>query len=481
MQGQTEPIEWYLARDGKQHGPLSDLELGKFIELGQLRPSDLVWREGFADWQAASAAFPHVFAPPAPALRMPAPMAADRPAAPMLGPARSEPTLDEPMARGHAGPGPSDLTAPPEEAPDRVTLREQRRAERRAARQSEAAAAQGDRPDEEVSIGEPRLPEGYHEEEDEPPRRRGRGGVLRMAMVVVVLAATLGAGGWLLVSKRLELMTALGLAPAKATRAALATPPPQKVASAGPRSDAGSNAPPPARAEARDGTTPDAAPFSAEETAVDRRLQSDAVWQLVKGEFADAYRAHVAKVAKLEGEGADAQALLVANIEMLVTLRRKHQALALGASLPRLKAIAATFLASLTHLGSKDGEACFGFISQGETAKSVVPLLSRAETGKVVLQQFAAVLEAAVEGRRSPRAWPGPRQSDYDTLAQELGTRGWKEADMQLFADPRALAREPAPRVCKMLGDWFAAQLAVRDPDVQLRLLVDALRPVVAG
>jgi hypothetical protein len=29
--------------------------------------------------------------------------------------------------------------------------------------------------------------------------------------------------------------------------------------------------------------------------------------------------------------------------------------------------------------------------------------------------------------------------------------------------------------------DWFAAQLALKDADMQLRLLVDSLKPVVAG
>jgi hypothetical protein len=50
-------IEWYLSRDGQQHGPLSAAELAKFIELGHLRPDDLLWREGFADWRPASLVF----------------------------------------------------------------------------------------------------------------------------------------------------------------------------------------------------------------------------------------------------------------------------------------------------------------------------------------------------------------------------------------------------------------------------------------
>jgi hypothetical protein len=32
-----------------------------------------------------------------------------------------------------------------------------------------------------------------------------------------------------------------------------------------------------------------------------------------------------------------------------------------------------------------------------------------------------------------------------------------------------------------MVHDWFAVQLAIPDQEIQLRLLVDSLRPVVAG
>ena len=51
-------VEWHLARNGKEYGPLSDPELSKFIELGHLEPDDLLWREGFSDWQPAATLFP---------------------------------------------------------------------------------------------------------------------------------------------------------------------------------------------------------------------------------------------------------------------------------------------------------------------------------------------------------------------------------------------------------------------------------------
>ena len=59
--------------------------------------------------------------------------------------------------------------------------------------------------------------------------------------------------------------------------------------------------------------------------------------------------------------------------------------------------------------------------------------------------------------------------------------RGWNPVDLQFFSDARALSRATPQKVCQMVQDWFAAQLAVKDEDVQLRLLVEALKPVVAG
>jgi GYF domain 2 len=57
LEGMPGPVEWYLARDGQQYGPLSDAELTKFRELGHLYMTDLVWRKGFANWMPAAAVF----------------------------------------------------------------------------------------------------------------------------------------------------------------------------------------------------------------------------------------------------------------------------------------------------------------------------------------------------------------------------------------------------------------------------------------
>ena len=67
MSQNEQDIEWFLARDGQRHGPISDIELRKFIELGHLKPTDLVWRQGFSNWEQAGIVFPVTAAPPRPA------------------------------------------------------------------------------------------------------------------------------------------------------------------------------------------------------------------------------------------------------------------------------------------------------------------------------------------------------------------------------------------------------------------------------
>ena len=69
MSAPASPVQWYLARDGQQFGPISEAELAKFIELGHLQPNDLLWREGFPDWRPAMVVFP----PRAQAAMRPAP------------------------------------------------------------------------------------------------------------------------------------------------------------------------------------------------------------------------------------------------------------------------------------------------------------------------------------------------------------------------------------------------------------------------
>lgn len=47
------PVEWYYARGNKQMGPVPSPELKRMAAAGELRPEDLVWREGMAEWTLA--------------------------------------------------------------------------------------------------------------------------------------------------------------------------------------------------------------------------------------------------------------------------------------------------------------------------------------------------------------------------------------------------------------------------------------------
>ena len=46
--------QWYSNSNGQQSGPMETAELKQRAASGQLQPQDLVWREGMAQWAAAS-------------------------------------------------------------------------------------------------------------------------------------------------------------------------------------------------------------------------------------------------------------------------------------------------------------------------------------------------------------------------------------------------------------------------------------------
>ena len=45
--------EWYYSVDGDRQGPIGGAELKKLAEAGTLKPTDLVWKDGMADWVQA--------------------------------------------------------------------------------------------------------------------------------------------------------------------------------------------------------------------------------------------------------------------------------------------------------------------------------------------------------------------------------------------------------------------------------------------
>jgi hypothetical protein len=229
---------------------------------------------------------------------------------------------------------------------------------------------------------------------------------------------------------------------------------------------------------ARKQTTSD---YASDPAEVDRQFQRVALWQLLKKEFPEWYQERVRDTARLKSEGKADKAIAQHLAEQLVALRRKHVTDALAASPQHLKSVATTFLENLERLSRHSVEACYGFISQGETNPLIVELARSSEHTPSLQKQAAAIFSAIAEGRRTPEKHSQPTREDYDQLAMQLAKRGWSPIDLQLFSDARSLARAAPERVCRMVQDWFAAQLAVSDEGVQVRLLIEALKPVVAG
>jgi hypothetical protein len=404
MTGQQPDIQWYIARDGKQHGPLSDIEMRTFVAQGHLKPTDLIWRAGFADWRPAPAVFPfqspEPAAPPAPR----APAAAPSPAA----------TRPAPASRALS---PSPMAAERSFEPNRI----------RTAKQD--SGGQG-------------------------PSRIGR------AVGIFLLMALLGGAGWYVWQQ--------GGFDFGGTQMADSD-------NAGTDTSGGGLA-----------RGPDSAALTSDDVeqgaqALDAKFQRTPMWNVVKREFPDWYGDRLREAAKLSAENKPEMEITKHLAESLVALRRKHAQQALSASTEKLKSVANAFLNNLKTLGQRSVTACYGFISQGETAPVVLELLQSPDEGEAMRAQVAAIFEAIADGRNSPTTHEPAVKSDYEILVQQLTKLGWQESDLKTFSNPSALSKEPPERVCKMVQDWFVAHLSVEDQATQERLLVETLKPVVSG
>jgi hypothetical protein len=423
-------IEWYVARDGQQFGPVSDAEFRKLLELRHLRPDDLIWREGFDDWRPAASEM----APPPVAVRPPPP--------PRLPPQSPAPLAPQPAPR-------ADLHEPPGARPFEPRPAPRLNDQPQPARQPR------------VELPDDPLDDVFDEFDAAPPRRRVWP---KRVAAIVFFALTLAAAGWYAWPHRAELASlARSVAPNAAN--GKATP----AAPAAPVIDSASLSISPI------------AGFEADAVQTDARLQKAALWRILKRDFPDWYQARVRDASRLKSENrADAE-IGDQMVQALVALRRDNAAHALAASTLRLRSIAAQFATTLGKLRQHSVDACYGFISRGEASPAVTTLLRDGASAADVHGVLATVFEAIAEGRKSPTTHLPPKQADFNLLLAELAGRGWTQADMQLFSDERALARAPPDQVCRLVTQWFEAHVAIKDQDVQLRLLYDALKPVVSG
>lgn len=470
---------WYLARDGKQHGPLSDLEMMKLVELGHLRATDLVWRPGFNDWRPSPTVFPAITAPkPAP----PAP--APRPAPqPVLAPAVAEPAAARPAAEPAAArveaaaPSFAKMAYTPAPAPE-ARAAEPQPFDTRAFRPANAGSQFGT-PVAGAEDAEPqpfRMEPLFEDTEPKPKKRSGLGVALGMLVVVGGLTT---AGVLYRDTIKATINDLAATAPADVP---VVEAPSQQGGLAAPERAIVAAEPAPAAAPTVVAPVTSEVPTPAADAgAFDNSLQKSQFWSLAKTEFPQWYADRLRELNELSAANQPEAVINQKLVEAIVALRRQHAADALAASPTRLQGIAETFIASLGAMQSQSVDACYDYIGKGELTPAAAALVQKPVEGAPLHAQLYAVFAAVVEGKASPAKRSAPQTTDYNLLATELGAIGWSQADIQLFADPKALSEAPRDRVCKMVGDWFSAHLAVKDEGARERLLYETLRLVIAG
>ncbi len=543
MTDETLDIQWYIARDGQQHGPLSDAELRLFVNGGHLVESDLIWRVGLADWKPAFEVFPpkpktaDVQAASTQATEAPqkqtksepaaketeqssktvatkpvakttaatastTPTATQEPTAAPAGPAKVQPaasnpaTMAHPMARAAATQTTTSATSTAAQAPTPTSQPSTQTPTTAGAQQAPAPSPTSQ--DTSVIPMDSR-PEILEENSGGPGRR--------IAIAASIVAILLG-GGWFAVKNNPQAAafaaaalnittssqdtTAADSADAtndvkvvKAPDAPAGTPPEETAtndvaAAPVPTPAEPAVTPPPAQEINTAAITPPEPPAPSE-PKVDERFKTSPLWNVVRQEFPDWYGERMREIEQLSLENKPKGEVDKYAMKWLVQLRRENAAAALAASSPKLVNVASAFLLNLQAFKAHSTDACYSFISKGETSPTVVALVESGEKSATMEAQATAIFEAIADGRKTPQTRDRPQKPDYDMLAAELGQLGWSQADLQLFANPQALARAAPERVCQMVQDWFSAHIAIKDQAVQDRLLFETLRPVISG
>ena len=512
----TEDSVWYLARDGKQHGPLSHIEMTKLVELGHLRQTDLVWRPGFADWRPATTVFE--FQPPAPP---PPPVAAAPPVAakpepapaPVVAAPRPQPSFANLSAKVEPAPAAAEKfdfglnkasPAEPMSAGPNAAVRDPQPMsfDTGAFRPSQASGSQFGTA---TTAPEP-APEPFRMEpmyDDAAPAKKGRGVAVAVGLLLVI--GGVSAAGYTFRNTLKTMLQGAGSPPAgelpvvqappagtsgaPVAATETATAPTSGDATPAPAAIAPPEAVPPQPAPVVAAVEPQPAapqalpgvPVTVASDPIDTALQSSPFWSYAKAEFPQWYADRLRDVGTMKAANEPDTAIDRKLVEQIVVLRRQNASKALAASPERLKDIAEAFVANLGAMQTQSVDTCYEFIEKGEMTPAAAALVQKPAEGAALHTQMRAVLAAVVEGQKNPVARSAPQPEDYNLLAAELGTIGWSQADIQLFADPKALAAAPRDRVCKMVKDWFSAHLAVKDEPARERLLHETLRLVIAG
>ncbi|MBS0238300.1 MAG: DUF4339 domain-containing protein [Proteobacteria bacterium] len=470
MTGQTNEIQWYIARDGKQHGPLTDVEMRTFVAHNYLRLSDLIWRPGMPEWQSAPTVFPTAFEAlgeePKQALVRSQTSSASSP---------GQPAAYANSANAH--PNSHDDAYPEQAAP-----RPERNLVKRLALASVAVTLIGGGA---FALATYRGPiadmvSGSGTSAEQAPIVAAPADPHPNAMAEAHQPPTDQASNGVTMSAPPPANDVIANAAGPTTTSSVSSPSPDPAPA--PAAEAPSAPSAPTRVATIDPQPPAAAPSTGVDgSPLDQRLQKVAVWSLIKKEYPDWYATQIGDANKLAAENKSDNEVAALLAQGLVNLRRQNAEKALAASSDRLQAIAQAFLDQLKSLRAQSVSACFGFISKGEMSPAVVQMMERPETATALNAQAGAIFQAISEGTKNPVKHDSAVKSDYDILIKELSKLGWKEEDLQVFSNPKLLAKREPEQVCKMVQEWFVAHLAVPDKAVRERLLFETLKPVVSG
>jgi hypothetical protein len=489
MNGQANDIQWYIARDGKQHGPLTDIELRTFVAHHYLRQSDLIWRAGMTEWQAAPTVFPAAFQ----GQENPAPEAAPQAARSAPDPTYAAQQPNMTSAQHAARDTDFDASEP----------RPERKLVKRLVIASVALvvigggvlalAASGTLPG--IGSGSPATVTA-----EQPPVVTASGDT-KLADAEPAPPAQTDSASPAATAPASDSSPATPANPATASNDVVPSVPPaqppqtpaaetQPEASVAQPTTTASVSPAAAPADAPKDTQVAAvepqsssppAPPSIDGSPLDAQLQKIPVWELIKKEYPDWYANEISTANKMVADKKPNNDVAMVLAQGLVDLRRQNADKALAASSEKLQAIAVAFLQHLKALRAQSVSACFGFISKGETSPAVVRMMEHPETATALNAQADAIFQAISEGAKTPVKHDAAVKSDYDVLIKELAKLGWKEEDLQVFSNPKLLAKRQPEQVCKMVQDWFIAHLAVQDKSVRDRLIYETLKPVVSG
>jgi hypothetical protein len=464
MTAQANEIQWYIARDGKQHGPLTDVEMRTFVAHNYLRLSDLIWRPGMPEWQSAPNIFPTAFEA----------LGQDphQTSAPAKSTALSHPSAF-PATAAHGDPRSIDYDSGVTPKPERNLIK--RLAIAGLAITVVGGGAFAFTNYRETIMGMVSGSSGGTSADNAPvvaaPETASSGEAPQSNNDAAQTASTSGTGATapsdvIPPSPSADTTTSSVSAPSTATDA---SPTPET-----PKSQT--------QVAAVEPQSPIAQPQSGVDgSPLDLKLQSVPLWALIKREYPDWYSSEVTSANKLVADNKSDSDVATLLAQGLVNLRRQNAEKALAASSDKLQAIAEAFLNHLKSLRAQSVSACFGFISKGEMSPAVLQMMEHPETATALNAQAGAIFEAISEGTRSPVKHDSAVKSDYDILIKELGKLGWKEDDLQVFSNPKLLAKREPEQVCKMVQEWFVAHLAVQDKAVRDRLLYETLKPVVSG